>query len=114
MLNERKAKGACWGDFDNDGWLDLFVSNIDGPPRLYHNEGNGTFHDVASSIGIDGPPRGFTCMCWDYDNDGWLDIFVSDFTAGVAEAVADRMGVPIHSENHAHLYHNLGPAGSAK
>jgi FG-GAP-like repeat/ASPIC and UnbV len=111
VLNERWAKAACWGDFDNDGWLDLFVSNMDGSPRLYHNMRNGNFEDVARSAGIVGPPHGFTSMFWDYDNDGWLDIFVADYSASLGEVVADRIGLPVHSENHAHLYRNLGPNG---
>ena len=48
------AKGTAWGDYDNDGRLDLFVSNMDGPPRLYRNMGDGTFQDVAPAFGIVG------------------------------------------------------------
>ncbi len=47
IVNNRVAKGSAWGDYDADGWLDLFVSNMDGPCRLYRNEGNGRFKDVA-------------------------------------------------------------------
>ena len=79
MVNERWAKGASWGDYDNDGRIDLFVSNMDGPPVCTATMGNGTFQDVAPSLGINGPPHGFTCMFWDYDNDGRLDIFVADY-----------------------------------
>jgi FG-GAP-like repeat/ASPIC and UnbV len=111
VLNERWAKGAAWGDYDNDGRVDLFVSNMDGPPRLYRNIGAGQFQDVAPSLGISGPPHGFTCMFWDYDNDGWLDIFVADYGSSLAEFVADQLEILKHSDNHAHLYHNLGPAG---
>jgi FG-GAP-like repeat/ASPIC and UnbV len=111
VLNERWAKGASWGDFDNDGRLDLFVSNMNGPARLYRNMGNGAFDDVAPSVGVEGPPHGFTCMFWDFDNDGWLDIFVADYGGSLAEVVADRLGLIARSENHAHLYHNLGSDG---
>ena len=111
VQNGRWAKGAAWGDFDNDGRLDLFVSNMDGPPRLYRNGIDGAFRDVAPRLGIVGPPHGFTCMFWDYDNDGWLDLFVADFSSSIAEVVADSIGLPVKSENHAHLYHNLGAAG---
>jgi hypothetical protein len=111
VLNERWAKGSAWGDYDNDGQIDLFVSNMDGPPRLYRNTGNGRFQDVAPSLGIFGPPHGFPCMYWDYDNDGWLDILVADYGSSLAELVADQLQILKHSENHAHLYHNLGPAG---
>ncbi len=111
VVNERWAKGACWGDYDNDGQIDLFVSNMDGPPRLYWNKGDGRFVDVAPSLRIDGPPHGFTCMFWDYDDDGWLDLFVADYGSSLAEVVADRLGLLAYSENHAHVYHNLGAKG---
>ena len=111
VLNERWAKGAAWGDYDNDGQTDLFVSNMDGPPRLYRNIGNGQFQDVAPSLGIFGPPHGFPCMFLDYDNDGWLDILVADYGSSLAEFAADQLQILKHSDNHAHLYHNLGPAG---
>jgi hypothetical protein len=84
---------------------------MDGPPRLYRNRGDGTFLDVAPSLGVAGPPHGFTCMFWDYDNDGRLDIFVGDFGSNLATVVADYLGLPVNSDNHAHLYHNLGPEG---
>jgi FG-GAP-like repeat/ASPIC and UnbV len=109
--NLRWAKGAVWGDFDNDGLLDLFVSNMQGPARLYHNRGDGKFVDVATDLDITGPPHGFTCMFWDYDDDGWLDIFVADYSSNLSEVVADYLGLPLHSDDHAHLYHNLGPQG---
>jgi hypothetical protein len=109
--NKRWAKGAAWGDYDNDGQLDLFVSNMEGPARLYRNLGDGTFLDIASNLGIDGPPHGFTCLFWDYDDDGWLDIFVADYSSNLSEVVGDYLGLPIHSDDHAHLYHNLGKDG---
>ena len=111
VQNERWAKGAAWGDYDNDGRLDLFVSNMEGPARLYRNRGDGTFVDVAPDLGIVGPPHGFTCMFWDYDDDGWLDIFVADYSSNLSEVVADYLGLPVHSDDHAHLYHNLGKDG---
>jgi ASPIC and UnbV/FG-GAP-like repeat len=111
VLNERYAKGAAWGDYDNDGWLDLFVSNMEGPARLYHNRGDGKFIDVAPDLGVVGPPHGFTCMWWDYDDDGRLDIFAADYSSNLAEVVASYLGLPVYSEDHPHLYHNLGTGG---
>src|SRR5207302_801263 len=83
----RDVLGAAWIDFDNDGYPDLFV-NIGVPPiaafglprgtaRLYRNNRNGTFTDVTRQMGITGPPSGFSCWAFDYDNDGWLDIFAT-------------------------------------
>ena len=84
---------------------------MEGPARLYRNRGDGTFVDVAPELGIVGPPHGFTCMFWDYDDDGRLDIFVGDYSSNLSEVVADYLGLPVHSDDHAHLYHNLGPDG---
>jgi FG-GAP-like repeat/ASPIC and UnbV len=111
VLNKRWAKGSAWDDYDGDGRIDLFVSNMGSAPRLYHNEGNGTFLDVAPSLGIGGSPHGFACLFWDYDNDGRPDIFVTDWGGSLAEFVASHLGLPVVSENHANLYHNLGDGG---
>jgi hypothetical protein len=111
VINESWAKGAAWGDYDDDGRIDLFVSNMGAPPRLYHNEGDGTFVDMAPSLGLEGPPKGFSCMFWDYDDDGRQDLFVNNWGGCLAEVVGDFMGLPIVSENHAHLYRNLGKDG---
>jgi hypothetical protein len=113
VTNERVAKGAAWGDYDGDGRIDLFVSNFDGPCRLYHNEGNGTFRDVADELGVSGPPRrrSFACWFWDFDNDGRLDLFVNDYYATLAEVVAVSLGLALRDPSHPHLYRNLGPQG---
>ena len=66
--------GACWGDFDNDGYPDLFLSSALGPPSLYHNNGDGTFTNVSQPAGLTEPGLGFITCCCDYDDDGWLDI----------------------------------------
>ena len=55
VTNERFAKGAVWGDYDDDGLIDLFVSNMGESSRLYHNEGNETFKDVTEQAGISTP-----------------------------------------------------------
>ena len=89
------AKGSAWGDYDGDGRLDLFVSNIDGPCRLYHNEGDGHFRDVAPGLGVSGPShyQSFSCWFWDYDNDGRLDLFVNDYTSTLVDVVAFHLGL---------------------
>jgi hypothetical protein len=111
VLNEGCAKGVAWGDYDGDGRLDLFVSNMNGPSRLYHNEGDGTFRDVAAEKGIDGSPSSFSCLFWDFDNDGRLDNFLNDFASTLSEAVAERLGLTVPGASHPRLYRNLGPEG---
>jgi hypothetical protein len=78
VTNDRWGTGVAIGDYDNDGWPDIFVSNF-GKNRLYHNNHDGTFTDVGEKAGIqlgnwsDGPTWG------DYDGDGLLDIFVPGY-----------------------------------
>ncbi len=73
---------AIWGDYDNDGYFDLFVPNAGGfTAYLYHNNTNGTFSRVRdSAVEMDAVPNGSSDSCaWgDYDNDGFLDLFVSN------------------------------------
>ena len=80
------VKGVVWGDYDNDGQLDLFVTQLlaHQPNRLFHNDGplaDGTwsFRDVAIEAGVQGPPVSFPTWFFDYDNDVWDDLFVSGF-----------------------------------
>ena len=68
------AVGATWGDYDNDGYPDLFLSSAFGRSQLFHNNGNGTFTDVSAEAGIDRPCFGMVAYFCDYDNDGWLDL----------------------------------------
>jgi hypothetical protein len=77
--------GAIWSDFDDDGWLDLFVANDATPNYLYLNRHDGTFEDVSllsgAALDADGRPQG--CMgvdAADYDRDGRLDLFVTNFS----------------------------------
>ncbi|MGI8467401.1 MAG: CRTAC1 family protein [Pyrinomonadaceae bacterium] len=91
--------GAVWGDYDNDGWLDLYVANDGHPNYLYHNNKNGTFTDVgfetATSYSGAGIEQGSMGIAWgDYDNDGKLDLFVTNF-----------------DNEHNTLYKNLGAKG---
>lgn len=66
--------GSCWGDYNNDGLPDLFLSNAMGRSQLYRNNGDGTFTDVSTEAGFDDFCIGSTCFWIDYDNDGWLDL----------------------------------------
>jgi hypothetical protein len=110
VLNEGWAKGVAWGDYDDDGDLDLYVSNMNGPNRLYRNNGNGTFADVAPKLGVVEPYSSFSCWFWDYDNDGRLDLFVTGFYASLHDIVADALGQPAKGER-PRLYRNLGFQG---
>ncbi len=111
VTNGRYAKGSAWGDYDNDGRIDLFISNMIGASRLYHNEGDGTFRDVSEPLKVVGPENGFACWFWDYDNDGRADLFVNDRGVSLAETAAVALGLPIDPGHHPILYRNLGPEG---
>ncbi len=111
VLDERCAKGSAWGDYDGDGRIDLFVSNMGQPCRLYHNEGNGVFSDVAPALGVTGPKLSFACWWWDYDNDGRLDLYVNDYRAMVSEVIAGALGTKLPGGSRPALYRNLGPDG---
>jgi hypothetical protein len=73
------GQGCCVGDYDNDGFDDLFVSYW-GHNVLYHNNGDGTFTDVSEKSGVAGPASwGAGCCFLDYDRDGHLDLFVANY-----------------------------------
>jgi hypothetical protein len=72
--------GVCVGDYDNDGWDDLFCCFL-GRNRLYHNNGNGTFTDVTRNAGLyrNETRWGAGCTFLDYDRDGHLDLFICNY-----------------------------------
>src|SRR5439155_599106 len=71
------SHSVAWGDYDNDGFVDLFVTHPFGPNFLYHNNGEGTFTRVTTgSIGNDDSTAG-NAAWGDYDNDGYPDLFVA-------------------------------------
>jgi hypothetical protein len=75
---------AVFSDLDNDGWPDLYVGNDETPNRLYRNQGDGTFRDIALMAGAaysgDGEKQGTMGVAvGDYDNDGWMDIVITNF-----------------------------------
>ena len=86
VSGEGYSVALATADFDNDGWPDIFVSGVNGN-TLYRNRGDGTFQDVTAKSGLSGADPKFGKMWsvsagwFDYDNDGWLDLFVSNYVA---------------------------------
>ncbi len=78
LANYAWGQGVCVGDFDNDGWADLYVTNF-GRNRLYRNNHNGTFTDVAEKAGVALGIWSAGCAFGDYDGDGLLDLFVAGY-----------------------------------
>ena len=78
--NFRYAKGITWGDFNNDRYPDIYISNFGGPNRLYQNNQDGTFADVAEELKVDGPLMSFPVWFWDFNNDGYLDLYVPSYS----------------------------------
>lgn len=110
------VKGLAWGDFNNDGRPDLYVSCRDGENRLYRNDGPASatdrsaahwrFTDVTQQAGLGHQSGTFATWFFDYDNDGWPDIFVAGY---VTESMQDvgrfELGHPARAEM-PHLYRN--------
>jgi len=116
------GQGVCVGDYDNDGWDDLFVTYF-GKNVLYHNNGDGTFTDVSQKAGVAGKGTRWNtgCAFVDYDRDGRLDLFVANYidldlaTAPVPESgpclyksVLVACGPPGLEGGKNILYHNNG------
>jgi len=101
------TKAVVAADYDNDGYVDLYVSNYRGDNALLHNNHDGTFTDVALQAGARGPGHGFPAWFFDYDNDGRPDLLVSSYTMSVDESVRTYLGLP-HRSNTMKLYRNLG------
>jgi len=81
--NNSRGLGAAWGDYNNDGLLDLYISNYNDVNVLYKNKGDGTFSNVANSAGVNDDSTGVDIAWGDYNNDGFLDLYlVNDVGAG--------------------------------
>lgn len=102
---EPMTKGCAWFDFDNDDDPDLFTTSLTGVAKLFRNDGGDSFTDVSLEFGIDGPEKGFSCWAWDYDNDGWLDLFATSYDHTVGDVVKGLAGQP-HERHSNRLFHN--------
>ncbi len=108
--NYRFTKSVVWGDFDGDSWPDLYVSNYGQANRLYRNNADGTFTDVAAALDVTGPEASFPAWFWDFDNDGVLDLYVTAYVAGTAHIAASLLDLPLDIEL-AKLYRGNGRGG---
>ncbi len=86
----KSSNGACWGDYDNDGDVDLLVTN-DGVagPTLFNNNGAGGFTDETAAAGISGPTNASGCAWGDLDNDGDQDLYVASWMVGTGSDTPD-------------------------
>jgi tetratricopeptide (TPR) repeat protein len=101
------TKGVSAADYDNDGFVDFYVSNFKGDNFLYRNNHDNTFTDMARSAGVPGPGHGFATWFFDYDNDGWSDLFATSYFTSVDESVRTYLGLA-HNAAGLRLYRNLG------
>ena len=102
------TKGVTAADYDNDGYVDFYVSNLYGGNFLYHNNHDNTFFEVSQQAGVHQPQsQSFATWFFDYDNDGWPDIFVTTYFFSLDETMRSYMGLPTNAET-LKLYRNLG------
>jgi len=88
--NTRYSFCCGWGDYNGDGWPDLYVVNDFGRKNLYRNNGDGTFTDVAAQAGVEDTGAGMG-LCWfDYDNDGEEDLYVADMWTAAGERISTQ------------------------
>jgi len=109
------VKGTAAADFDNDGYMDLYISRQNEPNLLYRNLGPSKaaggvwkFQDVTTRAGVSEPVHSFPCWFFDYDNDGFQDLFVAGYRIeNVGDIAADYLGLP-HGGSKAKLFRNKG------
>ena len=113
---EMYGMGVAVGDFDNDGWDDIYITGL-GEARLFHNEHNGTFKDVTKSAGVNNTGFGASAVWLDYDRDGKLDLFVTNYVkwSEKGDIVCKLDGVhksyctpEAYKGDTCRLFHNLG------
>ncbi len=113
---EMYAMGVAVGDYDNDGYQDLYITALEGD-RLFHNERNGVFRDVTRSAGIANADFGTSAAWFDYDRDGKLDLFVANYVKWSAKGdlwcsldgqTKSYCTPESYKGTASKLYHNLG------
>lgn len=101
------VKGIGWGDYDGDGYPDLVLSCMGKPNILMRNQGDGTFTNATSLLQpTSGPLTSFPAWFFDYDSDGWLDIFISSYDSDPGEYLNYYSGGELSDSAHAALFHN--------
>ena len=85
--NNRYSFACAWGDYNNDGWPDLFVANDFGRKNLYRNNGNGAFTDVAPEAGVEDIGAGMSAAWGDFDGDGQEDLYVGNMWSSAGRRV---------------------------
>jgi len=88
--NNRFSYACAWGDYNNDGYPDLYVANDFGRNNLYRNNGDGTLSDVAAEAGVEDIAAGMSAAWEDYDNDGWLDLYVGNMWSSAGLRVTSQ------------------------
>jgi tetratricopeptide (TPR) repeat protein len=101
------TKGVTAADYDNDGYVDFYLSNLNGNNFLYHNNHDRTFTEVAQKAGVQKPWQSFATWFFDYDNDGLPDLFVTSYYISVDESIRTYLALPLNAET-LKLYKNLG------
>ncbi len=84
-----RGRSSCWFDYDGDGNLDFFLKNLAMTNVFYRNAGDGTFTDISTSLGLYDVTKGSVCSLVDYDNDGWLDIFLN--SGGITDTLLRQL-----------------------
>ncbi len=100
------SKAVVSADYDGDGYPDFFVSNMRGKNFLYHNNRNNTFTEVAAKAGVADSWADFAAWFFDYDNDGWPDLFITSDYSSIDETMRTYMKLP-HNAKPLRLYKNM-------